>query len=146
MLNTLLSTDDSWIGLILRVTVAGILFPHGAQKLLGWFGGPGFDGIMGWLTGTKHLPWIVALAVVLVEFFASLLLLAGFGTRFMAVAVITLMIGIILTSHIHVGFFMNWDGESRPEGYEYHLLIIGLCLAILLSGGGRYSVDKLLVG
>lgn len=144
MLNTLFSTDDQWIGFLLRLTVGGIMFAHGAQKLLGWFNGPGFHGIMTWLIEAKHLPWIIALAVVLVEFIGSLMLIAGLGTRFWAIAMIGLMIGIVLTSHLQEGFFMNWDGEQRAEGYEYHLLIIGISLALVFTGGGRYSLDGFL--
>lgn len=142
MLNALLSTDDNWAGFLLRVTVGGIMLAHGAQKM-GMFNGPGYDGIMTWLTQTKHLPWIVAFAVVLIETAGSLMLLTGFGTRFWASAMIILMAGIIITSHIPQGFFMNWNGEAREEGYEYHLLIIGICVALLFTGGGRFSLDGL---
>jgi putative oxidoreductase len=145
MFSAVFSTDDGWIGFLLRVTVGGIMFAHGAQKLLGWFNGPGFDGIMTWLTQTKHLPWSIAFGVVMVEFLGSLMLIAGFGTRFWAVAMIGLMIGIVVTSHIQQGFFMNWNGESRLEGFEYHLLVIGISLAVLVAGGGRYSLDRYLI-
>ncbi len=145
MLNTLLSTDNDWVGFVLRLTVGGIMFAHGAQKALGWFNGPGFEGIMTWLMQTKHLPWIIAFIVVVVEFAGSLFLVAGLGTRFWSFAMIILMIGIVVSSHISQGFFMNWLGEARPEGYEYHLLIVGICLSLLLTGGGRYSLDSILV-
>lgn len=141
----LFATDNDWAGLVLRLTVGLILFPHGAQKLLGWFGGPGISGIMEWLTQVVKLPWIVAAAVVLIEFAGALAIIAGVGTRFWAVAVIGLMVGIVLTSHLQNGFFMNWEGSKSGEGYEYHLLVIGLSLGLLILGGGRYSVDRLLM-
>jgi putative oxidoreductase len=141
----LFATDNDWAGLVLRLTVGLILFPHGAQKLLGWFGGPGISGIMEWLTQVVKLPWIVAAAVVLIEFAGALAIIAGVGTRFWAVAVIGLMVGIVLTSHLQNGFFMNWEGSKSGEGYEYHLLMIGLSLGLLILGGGRYSVDRLLM-
>lgn len=145
MLQQLLATDNTLTGLVLRLTAALILFPHGAQHFLGWFGGYGYQGTMGWLTGTVGLPWVVAFAVIVLEFFGPFLLIAGIGTRFVAVALIGLMIGIIVTSHWSNGFFMDWVNTLNGEGYEYHLLFIGVCIALALVGGGRYSVDQLLV-
>jgi len=145
MFTSLFSTNTDIIGLVLRLTAGLIIFPHGAQKMLGWFGGYGFTGTMGFFTGTVKLPYIVGLSVILLEFVGSLLLLVGFGTRIVALGFIGLMIGIILTSHLPNGFFMNWAGTQSGEGYEYHLLMIGLAAALLIEGAGRYSVDGLIV-
>ena len=135
-------TNNDWTGFILRLTVGAIIFPHGAQKMLGWFGGYGFTGTMNYFTGTVHLPWIIAFLVIIIEFFGSLFLLAGVASRIWAVLLIALMIGIIFTSHIENGFFLNWYGTNKGEGYEYHLLVIGLSIATLLNGSGKFSVDK----
>jgi len=135
-------TNNDWTGLILRLTVGAIIFPHGAQKMLGWFGGYGFAGTMNYFIGTLHLPWIIAFMVIIIEFFGSLFLLAGVASRIWAVLLIALMIGIIFTSHIENGFFLNWYGTNKGEGYEYHLLVIGLSIATLLNGSGKFSVDK----
>lgn len=137
-------SGNDWTGLILRLSVGLILFPHGAQKLLGWFGGYGFSGTMNYFTGTVHLPWLIAFAVIVIESFGSLFLVAGLGSRLWAIAVIVLMLGIIFSSHLQNGFFMNWFGNQKGEGYEFHLLLIGLCLAVVLNGSGRLSFDKLL--
>jgi putative oxidoreductase len=145
MLTTLFSTNNDIVGLILRATIGFIIFPHGAQKMLGWFGGYGFTGTMGFFTGTAKLPYIVGLSVILLEFVGSLMLIAGLGTRFIALGFIGLMIGIIMTSHFQNGFFMNWFGAQSGEGYEYHLLVIGLAFALLVEGAGKYSVDQLIV-
>ncbi len=135
--------EDNWAALITRLTIGIIIFPHGAQKLFGWFGGYGFTGTMKYFTGMQHLPWIVGLAVILLESIGSLALILGVATRFFALGFIGEFIGIILTVHIHYGFFMNWSGiPHRPEGYEYHLLVIGLALATLITGGGKWSVDS----
>jgi putative oxidoreductase len=146
MLQTIFSTDNSRTGLILRLTLGIVLFPHGAQKMFGWFGGPGFSGEMHHLTQQAGLPAFVAVLVILIEFFAALMLIAGAGTRIAALAVIGLFIGIIWHVHASMGFFMNWFGTMPAgyEGYEYHLLIIGLAIALLFTGSGRFSTDRLI--
>ena len=139
------ATDESWSGLILRLTLGLVMFPHGAQKLLGWFGGFGFDGTMGFFTQKMGLPWIIAFLVIMGEFFGSLGLLAGFLTRFTAASFIVIMLGATVTTHWPIGFFMNWFGQQQGEGYEYHLLMIGISLALLITGAGKWSIDRLLV-
>ena len=140
----ILNTDESNATAILRVVLGIILFPHGAQKLLGWFGGYGFSGTMGYLTGAAGLPWIIAFAVIAIEFFGAIALILGFGTRIVAVGIIALFAGIVFTSHLQNGFFMNWAGSQPGEGYEYHLLVIGMALALLVGGAGKWSVDHAL--
>ena len=141
MKQNIFTTNDNWSGFITRVTIGLILFPHGAQKLLGIFGGFGFTGTMGFFTGTLHLPWIIGFLVILIEFVGSISLLLGIATRISSALLIILMIGIIFTSHIDNGFFMNWLGNQKGEGYEYHLLVIGLSIATFVNGSGKYSVD-----
>jgi len=140
----LFQTDDSWTGLILRLTLGLVMFPHGAQKLLGWYGGFGFSGTMGFFTETMHLPWIVALLVIVGESLGSLALLLGLLTRFTAASFIVIMLGAITTSHLPNGFFMNWFGKQAGEGYEYHLLVIGIGVALLVTGAGRWSADRII--
>jgi len=145
MKNKIFKTNNDWTGLITRLTIGLILFPHGAQKMIGLFGGYGFSGTMGFFTDTLHLPWIIGFLVIIIEFLGSLALIAGFGSRIWAALTIVLMLGIIFTSHLDNGFFMNWFGNQKGEGYEYFLLIIGLSLATLINGSGKYSVDKALI-
>ena len=135
-------SDDSWTGLILRLTLGLVMFPHGAQKLLGWYGGLGFDGTMGFLTVTMNLPWLIAILVVIAEFFGSLGLLVGFLTRFSAASIGVIMLGAITLVHWPNGFFMNWFGRQPGEGYEYHLLVLGISIALTIIGAGRWSVDQ----
>lgn len=145
-MKNLLSTDpNNWTALIARLTLGLVIFPHGAQKLFGWFGGYGFNGTMGFLTGMVHLPWILALLVILIESIGALFLIAGFLTRLAAVGMFINFLGIIYTSHLHSGYFMNWARQPNTgEGIEYHLLILGLSLALLISGGGKASLDATL--
>lgn len=145
-MKTFFQTDDTWTGLVLRITLGLVMFPHGAQKLLGWYGGFGFSGTMGFFTETMRLPWIVAFLVIIGESFGSMALLLGVLTRFTATSFIVIMLGAITTSHLRNGFFMNWFGKQTGEGYEYHLLVIGISLALLITGAGKWSVDKVVAG
>lgn len=145
MKSLVLKTNNDFTGLIARLTLGLILFPHGAQKMLGMFGGHGFTGTMDFFTGTLHLSWIVGFLVIVIEFVGAISLVAGFASRVWSALIIILFIGIIFTSHLDYGFFMNWFGNQKGEGYEYHLLIIGLALVILVNGSGKYSVDEKLI-
>lgn len=139
----LLATDsNNWMPLIARLALGITIFPHGAQKLLGWFGGYGYNGTMGFLTGQIHLPWILALLVILIEFFGSLLLIFGFLTRIAAFATSVSFLGVLFKIHIYNGFFMNWNMQpNKGEGYEFFILLFGLALIALIAGGGKASVD-----
>lgn len=145
MKNKIFNTNNDLTGLITRLTIGLILFPHGAQKMLGMFGGYGFSGTMGFFTDTMHMPWIIGFLVIIIEFLGALSLIAGFASRIWSALTIVLFIGIIFTSHIENGFFMNWFGNQKGEGFEYHLLTIGLSLATLVNGSGKYSVDERIV-
>ncbi|MGH7338267.1 MAG: DoxX family protein, partial [Myxococcota bacterium] len=120
-----------------------VMLPHGAQKLLGWFGGYGFEGTMGYFTGTVGLPAAVALLVILAESLGALALIVGFAGRFMALGIAAVMTGAIVTAHAANGFFMNWTGAQAGEGFEFHLLAIALALVVALRGSGALSIDRL---
>lgn len=145
MFELLLKTKDEWPALILRVTAAMIMLPHGFQKLTGHFGGYGFKNTMAFFTETMKLPYVIALSVILLESIGSLALFAGLLTRIWALLFIALMVGAILTTNLKHGFFMNWFGNQAGEGFEYHLLFIGICTALLICGGGKFSVDRSLL-
>ncbi len=146
-MNTLFSTKffhtDTKNGLLTlqRAALALVIFPHGAQKLLGWFGGYGFSGTMGYFTGSLGLPAPIALLVILGESLGALLLLAGLGTRLAAFGISAIMLGAVLTTHGQFGFFMNWFGSQPGEGFEYHLLAMALSVPLTIAGGGKYAVD-----
>ncbi len=143
MKRILFSTNDSAAPMLLRLFLAFVLFPHGAQKLLGWFGGFGFEGTMQYFTGMRGLPWIVGFVVILIEFFGPMALLLGFAVRFWSLAIAAVMTGIILTTFTDY-FFMNWFGDHKSEGMEFFLLTIGMAVALIISGGGKFSVDRIL--
>lgn len=142
-MNRIIATNsNNWPALIARLALGLTIFPHGAQKLLGWFGGYGFQGTMGFFTTQMHLPYIIGLLVILIEFFGSLFLIFGFLTRVAAIGFMGLFIGVVSTVHAANGFFMNWNMEaSKGEGWEYFILVFGLSLIALILGGGKASID-----
>lgn len=141
-MNKLFSTDESWIGFILRVTLGVVMFPHGAQKLLGWFGGPGFSQAMAGFTTHMQIPAALAVLVIIAESFGAVGLIVGLFTRIAAFGILCDMIGAVAMVHWRNGFFMNWAGKQAGEGFEYHLLVIAISLAILIEGAGRWSIDR----
>ena len=140
----LFQTNDKFSYWVPRVILGCVILPHGAQKLFGWFGGFGFTNTMTYFTQTTGLPWIIAFLIVMGESLGSLGLILGFFTRLSALGLICIMVGAIITVHIPNGFFMNWFGKQAGEGFEYHLLVIGMSIPLLISGGGKYSVDALI--
>lgn len=142
LLSSLVATGDSLAPLFLRLSLGIMILPHGLQKTLGWFGGYGFNGTMGWLTGTVGAPWILALLAILAESVGGLMLIAGAGTRVAALGVGAVMV-VAAATHWSNGFFMNWSGAQKGEGIEFHLLAVGIAVALLIIGGGRFSVDSL---
>jgi putative oxidoreductase len=141
-LSSLVATGDSFASTVLRLALGFMILPHGLQKTLGWFGGHGFKGTMGYLTGQVGAPWIFALLAILAESVGGLMLLAGFGTRLAALGVGGVML-VAATMHWSNGFFMNWFGNQQGEGVEFHLLALGIVAALLIVGGGKWSVDSL---
>ena len=140
----LITTHPNWGFSIARLTLGLVIFPHGAQKLLGLFGGYGYQGTMESLTTQMGLPSIVAFSVIMIEFFGSISLVLGIFSRFWALSLVGMFTGIIITTQLEHGFFMNWYGNQAGEGYEYSLLVIGLALTILVNGSGKWSIDSLI--
>jgi putative oxidoreductase len=136
-------TSAAYSPIFLRLFLALVVFPHGAQKILGWFGGYGFTGTMAFFTGTMGLPYVIALLPVITEFLAPVALLFGFFTRIAALALgVNFM--VVMSVLLPNGFFMNWFGNQKGEGIEYTLLIFGMTLALIVGGAGRLSVDEVI--
>src|SRR5437868_5800907 len=143
MANAFVRTRDDYAALVLRLCLAIVFFPHGAQKVLGWFGGSGARAtIQGF--SKMGLPPLVTVLVMAAEFGGAILLVLGLLTRLAAVGIGALMVAAILLVHGKVGFFMNWFGNQKGEGFEYHLLAIGMAVALLITGGGALSIDRAL--
>ena len=138
-------TESDTSATLARVVLAIVMFPHGAQHLLGWFGGYGFAGTHAWMSGTLGFPASLAAVAIVTEFVAPFALLAGVGGRVAALGIAGLMLGAAST-HAANGFFMNWVGSlpAGAEGFEYHVLAIALSLVVVLKGSGAWSIDRLL--
>ena len=137
----LLGTTEDVSLTTLRVVLGVVFFAHGAQKMLGWFGGFGFHDTMGSFTH-MGMPAPVALLIICTEFFGGLGLIVGLLTRIASLGVAGLMIGAIFMVHVPNGFFMNWMGNQKGEGIEYHLLVLAIAAALLLRGAGAFSLDR----
>jgi putative oxidoreductase len=143
-LRALVRTDDVLAPAVLRAGLGLVMFPHGAQKALGWFGGGGIEKTMAYFTDVVHMPWILGALVIAAEFLGSLMLLAGIFTRFAAFSIALVMAGAAVLVHAPNGFFMNWFQNQAGEGFEFHLLAIAIAAALVIKGGGRSSVDRAL--
>ena len=143
MLKRLMGTSNDVALTILRVVLGVVFFAHGAQKMLGWFGGFGFHGTM---ASFAHMgmPAPVALLIICTEFFGGLGLIVGLLTRIAALGIAGDMIGAVFMVHLQNGFFMNWTGTQKGEGIEYHLLALAMAAALLLRGAGAFSLDRAL--
>jgi putative oxidoreductase len=144
MIRKLFATDDSAATAILRLVLGVVFFAHGAQKMLGWFGGFGFSGTMGYFTGAMHIPAPLAFLAIAAEFFGGLGLILGFLTRIAAFGIAVNMFVAIATVHSAVGFFMNWSGTQKGEGFEFHLLVLAMTAFLMIRGAGAFSVDRAL--
>ncbi len=140
----LVATSNSWAIAVVRITLGVIFFAHGAQKVLGWFGGYGLKGTTGFLTSIG-LPLPVAYAVCFFEFLGGIGLFFGLFTRLAALAVIVVMLGAIAKVHARNGLFLNWElTPGQGHGFEANLAFIAMALACTIAGGGALSIDGLL--
>ena len=134
MFRRLFDTDDDAAATILRLALGVVFFAHGAQKMLGWFGGFGFSGTMGFFTGTMHIPAPLAFLAIAAEFFGGLGLILGFLTRVAAFGIAVNMLVAIAAVHSAHGFFMNWSGTQKGEGFEYHVLALAMTAFLMIRG------------
>jgi len=144
MIRKLIATDNDAATTILRLVLGVIFFAHGAQKMLGWFGGYGFTGTLGFFTGAMHIPVLFGFLAIAAEFFGGLGLIFGFLTRIAAFGIFSNMLVAIALVHHHFGFFMNWTGAQKGEGYEFHLLVLATTVFLMIRGAVAASIDRML--
>jgi putative oxidoreductase len=144
MLRELFHTSDNVLDTVLRLVLAAVYFPHGAQKVLGWFGGPGYSATMQHFTQGAHIPAFFAFLAIVAEFAGAIGLCFGLLGRVAAFGIFCVMAVAIALVHGHNGFFMNWTANKHGEGFEYHLLVIAIAVAIMIRGSGALSLDRVL--
>jgi putative oxidoreductase len=142
MLSKLFKTDANWVVTIVRIVLGVVFFAHGAQKMLGWFGGYGFNGTMGFFTKTLGIPAPLAFLAICAEFSGGLGLIFGLLSRIAALGIGVNMLVAIAMIHRQFGLFANWSGTQKGEGYEFHLLAIAIAVAIIVQGAGALSLDR----
>jgi len=144
MTNKVIGTTDDYALTVARLLLGIVFFAHGAQKVLGWWGGPGFSGTMGFFTHGMGIPAPLAFLAIMAEFLGGLGLIVGALARVAAFGIFMNMAVAIAKVHWANGLFMNWGGGQKGEGFEYHLLAIAIAVAVMLDGAGALSVDRLL--
>jgi putative oxidoreductase len=144
LLRVLTQTNNDIACLILRVLLAVVFFAHGAQKVLGWFGGRGLEATMAYFTKVHHLPVELAVLPIAAEFLGSIGLFLGLLTRVAAFAIAVDMAVAVYLVHLKFGFFVNWSGKQPGEGFEFHILVFAIALALMIKGSGSWSVDRLI--
>lgn len=142
MLKRILKTTDDSAALVLRVGLGLVFFPHGAQKALGWFGGSGLAGTIGYFQENMGIPLVFALLAIAAEFLGAIGLVVGLLTRVAAFGIACVMAVAVAMVHWQHGFFMNWSGQQAGEGFEFHLLALAIALALMIRGGGRFSLER----
>lgn len=143
MLKRILRTSNDWTITLVRGILGVIMFAHGAQKMLGWFGGYGFAGTMGYFTQSLGIPPVFGFIAIAAEFFGGLALILGLLGRVAALGIITNMIVATAMVHLPNGLFMNWFGNQKGEGFEYHIVAVVLGTLIVVKGSGPLSIDRL---
>ena len=141
----ILSTQPDTAALVARLILAAVILPHGLQKGFGWFGGYGVKNTLGYFRSIG-IPNVFGMLAIATETLAPLGLAPGLFGRVAALGVLAVMATAALKVHLPSGFFMNWSGSQKGEGFEYHLLAIGLASVILVLGSGAWSLDLLLAG
>jgi putative oxidoreductase len=144
MMRRLFATPNDAAIAIVRFVLGVVFFAHGAQKMLGWFGGYGFSATMSSFTHRMHIPAPFAFLAIAAEFFGGLGLLGGLLTRVAAFGIAVNMLVAIATVHAGNGLFMNWAGTQKGEGFEFHLLVLAMAALLILRGGGAASIDRLI--
>ena len=142
MLRIIVKTNDNPALLFIRLALGIVMFPHGAQKVFGWFGGSGFEKTIQIFTTNMNFPLWIPILLMIIEFVGSLGLIFGFLTRLCALGIGTSMAVCAFMNHLQNGFFINWFGQQKGEGFEYHILVVGIALALIIGGGGLFSLDK----
>ena len=145
MLEKIFKTNNQDVAaFVARLFIGVVILPHGLQKLLGLFGGYGFFATIDFFSSAMGIPAPIGFLIIMAESFGALFLVVGFLSRLSAFGILLIMLVAIFLAHFPHGFFMNWFGNQQGEGFEYHLLALGLSLIVLINGGGKWSLDDII--
>src|ERR1700694_548637 len=144
MLTWLLTTDGDWVTTIIRIVLGIVFFAHGAQMTLGWFGGTGLQTTVRIFREQLQIPAPLAVLAVAAEFLGGLGLIVGLLSRVAALGIAMVMCVALFAVHRKFGFFMNWYGDKKGHGIEYHILVLALAMLVIFKGGGALSLDQAL--
>jgi putative oxidoreductase len=139
-----MATNHSSATAILRLMLGLVFFAHGVQKMVGWFGGYTFSGMIGFPTGALHGLTTIAVIAIVAEFCGGLGLIVGFLTRVVATSVAVNVVVAIVMVDSNDGLFLNWSGAQNGAGFEFHLLALAIALFLMMQGAGAASVDHVL--
>jgi putative oxidoreductase len=142
MFKKIIRTTDNYSFTFLRAALGMVLLAHGVQKAFGWFNGFGWNNSINYFTGTVGLPYTLAAFVILIETLGAVLLIVGFAGRINAALMAIVIAGAFFVDHVHNGFYMNWFGVQKGEGYEFDILFWVISIAIVINGSGKFSIDK----
>jgi putative oxidoreductase len=144
-MDLVLATYPSWSLLVVRVGLGIVFFAHGAQKVLGWFGGPGLKGTIDYFQKGLGIPPAATVLAALVEFLGGIAVLTGFLARPAALGLIVVMLVAVSKVHIQHGFFLNWNlTPGKGHGFEFNLALIAMAVAVAIGGAGIISIDRLI--
>ena len=142
-MKSLLATSNDHVVALLRLVLGIVFFAHGAQQVHGWFHGYGFHAMMHFYEG-MGIPAVFAALAIFSMFLGGIGLIIGFLASVAAAGIAVTMLVAVCRVHLPVGFFMNWYGTQKGEGYEFHLLAIAVAILIMVKGAGAFSIDRLL--
>jgi len=145
MINKLVATENRIELFLLRISLGTVLLAHGVQKAFGWFGGFGWSNSINYFTGTVGIPYILGALVILIETIGAVLLIAGFAGRINAALMGIVIIGAFFQDHLANGFYMNWFGNQKSEGFEFDILFVAIATVLSLKGSGAFSIDRWIV-
>lgn len=146
MIRNLFRTNNDLVLTVLRLVLGVVFFAHGAQKVLGWFGGYGYSATFHAFTTAMHIPAPFAFLAIMAEFLGGIGLIVGLLGRVAAFGVGMNMVVAIAMIHHKFGLFMNWAGNQKGEGFEYHLLALAIAVTIIVRGSGAFSLDRVVTG
>lgn len=143
MWKKLLATDHDRATLLIRVALGVVIFAHGAQKVFGWWGGYGLAGTMGYFQSIG-IPALFGALAIGADFLGALGVITGLLSRVAALGILCNMVVATALVHWPNGFFMNWTGQQKGEGFELHILAAAMALYVIIKGGGAASADGVL--